>query len=323
MRQQIAAMLNGDAKAGSLRAQLVHGLLGSQVGDDSGLVGMTPLGAAFSASAANRDMRQGGSGAGHMLSAAAGMIPGAGPEAHAALEEVVPGVTRALQSIRNLHPEDIEALLGHGFKAGDIGDDSGLLFHHPETGESIEIDHKGQADHFDADGTRIASRPSLDSLLQMSEQGDTVPSTGIRAQLEEARKPNIVDAKEPPTVKGTAASLSNATKPGKVTPHSVDAGHITQVSGGDAKKQNFITQAMQDEGGNVPEEVANTLIDHATQQYATEDRALRALGVRGPQELAATHSIPEMLAMHYDLDPQTMGAAYDMPLAGSRSRQTQ
>jgi len=89
LRQRLSAALTGDAKQGSLRQHLVEGLLGSSVGDDTGLVGYTPLGMVFAADAANRDRRMGGSGAGHTLEAAAGMIPGAGKLEGKALQRVL------------------------------------------------------------------------------------------------------------------------------------------------------------------------------------------------------------------------------------------
>lgn len=90
---------------------------------------------------------------------------------------------------------------------------------------------------------------------------------------------------------------------------------VVKAAAGDPHKANFIANAMMDEGGNVPEEVADTLMDHADEHSELEDMMQEyevpnrdALG----KELVYRHSIPEMLGMHYDLNPSLMSKAYSM-----------
>lgn len=533
LRQQLAAMLSGDAKAGSVRADLVRGLLGSSVDDkDTGLLSMTPLGAAFDVSAADRDQRQGGTGLGHTLSAAAGMIPGAGEAAGPALklgEETLSKSTPLMMELGHEIGSSLKnggaQLLQDGEKSGKIiptatgwhatvinpgtelttkaagkSADEALhaaLIQHPiYTGFELPKDHPitpeienlieshggevhetgmmHDADVMDAEVPRQAISHFYDDLHDLAEKhgleasdlsdlADQPPisgefpydanrlahtnglrfslapkeapgAVGVRAQLEAAmggdkgplnttgslgsiddllsrgyremspdtnyrrfvkgnemihvspktgnalssslysspqelmemqdltpedlKKNTAADVSsayeasripktQPPTVAGVKTSISDATKPQKVTPANVsglqDASpqHIKDVSGGDAKKENFIHNAMADEGGNVPEEVADTLAQHLASlpdnhpvvqngwlhDFADAHGALEKHG--GVMEdalskaLSDNHSIPEMLAMHYDLDPERMGKAYAMPPTASKSRPTQ
>lgn len=387
LRQQLAAMLSGDAKAGSIRAQLVHGLLGSQTGDDSGLVGMTPLGAAFDVDAAHRDQRQGGTGAGHLLSAAAGMIPGAGPEikaGSAAAHSLASDFVWALAHKAGLLDDAVknpavsnslyELAAKHGISPEHLSDD-GL----DELSESLMKQHSGQElldlqkqhgitpqDIIDSH-TATGVKNTKAQTEAAYEQSRMPKVSGVRAQLEAASRDNDKGATNvinPPTPAGTSVSISKATKPAPVKVSDIDnplsekgsaraadmeatdlrqgmdeENHIKQVAGGDAKKLNFIRNAMMDEGGNVPEDVAMTLIDHLQQknparlkelmndheiissraQHGTDlnPQAIEAL----TNSLAQAHSIPEMLAMHYDLNPELLSKAYKMP--GPRTKPTQ
>jgi hypothetical protein len=86
---------------------------------------------------------------------------------------------------------------------------------------------------------------------------------------------------------------------------------------------------MNDEGGNVPEDVLMTLMDHAESSgkvpqlakllghgegtYASKDpEALRS--VISESQL----SIPEMLSLHYDLDPNKFKNVYGKVAPGGR-----
>lgn len=356
LRQQIAAMLSGDAKAGSVRANLVRGLLGSQTGDDSGLVGMTPLGAAFDVDAANRDRRQGGTGLGHTISAAAGMIPGAGPEARA-IEELVVNGARGAKTAGLKVANDAIAHTGMKIKANPEWEE--YILQHPD-GATYHTD-----DLQDALGTARAQH--------MKDNPDLYQQKSVRDQLAAASKDDdkgatVVDAKSPPSVAGTKAAISDATKPTplktvKVNPMMMDIkstgvdheatkdsgelmGQLARandahrsgqdnisledLAGGDPKKLNFIRNAMNDEGGNSPEDVAMTLLQHMAEKDPEKFNALHDLvdpEGKDPDlalnHLINNHSIPEMLAIHYDLNPEQMSKAYAIQLSPSRNRPTQ
>lgn len=425
IRQQLAAMLSGDAKAGSVRAQLVHGLIGSSTGDDAGLVAMTPLGAAFQADAANRDVkaRAGQSPSrfplGKVLGAAAGMIPGEG----AAADAVDPVAIKAIQHLAdNFHPQDLAGdIVDKAYESGGLGDlaqkvgwedahravrDPGALpnaliqkfspielatMHHdmqahlgpdavafPPEAENAEIDKdmaatqanpsiRAQLEAASKDPDEPQSAEEMADAIRMrhgEEAADRYSMQNVSGKVTDAKAPSnrgtvdngkgfqvspddksqVVSAKTPPTVAGTSDAISRATTPQPVTPHDISNDPesmdiIHEAARGDPKKINFIKNAMQDEGGNVPEEVADNLVRHLQQGLDKGDPQafnLHDLLVEGGHadpkgevgDITADHlstrlSIPEMLAMHYDLDPETMGKAYDMPPAGSRSRPTQ
>lgn len=337
LRQQIAAMLSGDAKAGSVRANLVRDLLGSQTGDDSGLVGMTPLGAAFDVDAANRDQRQGGSGLGHTISAAAGMIPGAGPGAKAAEEAGVEALAKlGIHFDPSTETHALEGLPHHFIFEGDKG------FHWAEGNpQSMEIK------------TSSSAHPSVEEAYQaLQDHLSNAPSgKRVRDQLAAASKDDdkgatVIEPKSPPSVTGTKTALGDATKPAKVDPmkaireaptdhadsakRDADVLHMEEVAGGDPKKLNFIKNAMDDEGGNSPEDVAMTLLQHMAEKDPEKFNALHDLvdpEGKDPDlalnHLINNHSIPEMLAMHYDLNPEQMSKAYAIQPPLSRNRPTQ
>lgn len=359
LRQQLAAMLSGDAKAGSVRAQLVKGLIGSSTGEDSGLVGMTPLGAAFDVDAMNRDKRIGPA-MGHALGAVGAMIPGAGGAAERALE---PAAAAAIKHLaENFHPADLAGdIVDKAYESGGLSDLIKKVGVDPATShlsvgnpgaisdalikkfsptELATMHHEMQA-HLGPDA--IAS-PDTVRLSDEDPSEETLKNaraqSSVRAQLEAASKDgDVVTGKSAPTVFGTGDALSKATKPQPVKisddPESMDIIH--EAAGGDPKKLNFIKNAMMDEGGNLPEDVAMTLIDHMNSRIedglADRDQVKQLADLKdwhGEDDqdlikgLVKEHSIPEMLAMHYDLDPETLGKAYKMPsTAGSRSRPTQ
>lgn len=108
--------------------------------------------------------------------------------------------------------------------------------------------------------------------------------------------------------------------------------HLESLAGGDPHKLNYIKNALEDEGGNVPEEVATYLTDSlmrkASKDEAAREKWLNLVGEMNAQDfdsavnhLSKNYSIPEMLSMHYDLDP-SLKNAYEMP-GKTRMRPTQ
>lgn len=555
MRQRLAATLSGDSKPGSLRHHLIEGLLGSQTGDDSGLVGYTPLGMVFAADAANRDRRMGGSGIGHTLEAAAGMIPGAGKLEGKALKRVLeseafvdaldaahemagkkakaefhnfgwggtdtglasktdqgiletefnpktgkfehsldgsflhtsdlppslikgavaeeaydasrlPKMERAVGSkARNRAlddelagieegaydkkgPPDIEhdpatnpspmsannmsgktsvrqqleqaanveppKPKGHDFVIGGkkhakaasdyldkLGEGGEQQFMHDNDLKSAQetIDHlmenydpeeliamtdrmdpltsreyrqggtdmnreddiaqhindiKMQADVKNGSRAVVKGDPLRDPALNTEQASDLArfeaakakrDGSSVRQQLEAAGGKVVDDdmmraSKEVGAIKKNAELDYNEAgdlvpRGFKNGPHYGESGpsienQIAHLSGQDTAKSNFIRNAMDDEGGNVPEEVADVLVQSLMknpQKYKEVAKRFGPEAMEYPEklhdELYNNLSIPEMLAMHYDLDPKTLGKAYTMPAARPKGRPTQ
>lgn len=394
MRQRLAQAFNGDAKPGSIRANLVKGLLGSQTGEDSGLVGMTPLGPIMQAA----DSSGGRGSLRNTLEAAAGMVPGAKLEGEA-LE-------------RLLGSEGFQDALTAAHEAA--GKKAGVEFHNfgwggTDTGLASKTSHGVLETEFNPETGNFNHTLDGDTLNSSKLSPDLVKKVHAEVAYDASRMPKIDEAKaatlKPSNLekqvgdrdfsdqrqKGgfiknpismtqakedAASNLGADSDAVKRDPNSINRdreleGHIEQiqdraelakgkgmppgtrvqdgdtitpaddlrmsveqsrqlspeeelhsVAGGDEAKMNFIKNAMDDEGGNVPEDVAMTLLDHMGQRnpdmlhelagahkVPLDDNAEENL----KRMLVKDYSIPEMLGMHYDLNPELLSKAYKTP----------
>lgn len=305
LRQQIARAIGGDSKPGSIRSHLADALAGGQV-EGSGssmplLSTMTPMGMIFGADELNRAKTPG-----QALTAAAGM---AGPEGKGV------GVV-AKQIFDNLGPGEIEAFAQHN--AGALAKHFGI------NGSEASQLYRNIQNHLIPD--REAS--IIKDAAQMGKRARAagIPIKGLDDQGEVNQlKDAVAQRKGNTPVQTPAAQADAAHADDPRASHNVD---VEALSEGDAAKAHFIKNAMMDEGGNVPEEVAQTLHDHMAQGHSTDasDMLIKLQDKYGDEDsivkaLAANHSIPEMLSMHYDLNPEQMGKAYAMPKKGSKPTQ--
>lgn len=290
LRMQIARMLGGDSKPGSIRHHLADALAGGQV-EGAGsplplLTTMTPLGAVTAIDEANRAAKQGN--IGQAAISAMGAIPGAGRGAKAMASEIIENLSKHA-------PEKLDSLMGSlsdiGLRGGDPAEFMSRAFYGHELQDMLKKSQEMKA--ASAAAAYDASRmPKLD---RVSKPNDEV------SQLKSAVDKRRGGPVQTPAAKDDAAMAEH-----------------------DALKQNFIKNAMDDEGGNVPEEVAQTLLDHVMQKGKLDEFSSH-LDLSPDMKyddilnhLVENHSIPDMLSMHYDLNPGLMGKAYEMPATVSR-----
>lgn len=358
LREKLATLLQGDAKNGSIRQHLVQGMMGGTGGQDTGMVDYTPFGAVFAKGEGDRAMKSGDYG--KAAAAMAGLIPGAGgrgveaaaaliksaghtmtPEilkqVGAALADHAPGEVSSFLRGQGLNPNSIkEALAAHAAQNGPQGTKLNKYVDHP--GRALQID-----EHIDDIKGEAAARGGANPTLRQSLE----QNIGVKTSADEdlGKVPRQYGPKSSPDQSSKdimAAYLGSGDfRETKLTPGEMgeDAARhdaqssidINTLADGDPHKANFIKNAMQDEGGNVPEDVAMTLIDHLQKKDPHRLKQLlddhEIISSRAPQgteinensmadlaqSLTGTHSVPEMLAMHYDLDPETFKHVYDMP----------
>lgn len=337
LREKLADVLQGDAKPGSIRERLVHGMVGGTGRQDGmPLADFSPLGIVFAGDEGSRALNAGryGDAAGAM----AGLIPGAG-----ALEKM------GANEIRNLASK----LREKGVANADIRRLQQIAAQKEAYDQSRlpKLDRANPAAHLGRTDPRSAVRDSIDdeiSARNAAQRNTVAPS--MRQSLDKAAKD--VGTEKPATLHPSNEGAFSRKGPEELDSSrknailknfndnfevGMEAGrqdnHINELAGGDPDKAHFIKNAMQDEGGNVPEDVAMTLIDHLHQKNEAENLGgateqllqdlMRQHDTTNPEELASkmveTHSIPEMLAMHYDLDPAKFKGVYS-PAGMSRPK---
>jgi hypothetical protein len=333
LREKIAAMLQGDAKQGSMRAHIARAMAGSSVGGEADgipLLDLTPAGVAFSANDADRALNKGQYGQAAM--AMAGMIPAArlpagalegaadllrhyGGDAEKTIKELVANGYNSQAAKSAVHHVNEASLAESRLPKMDRADPNrvadmrmmqevnagkrAIIGGVPQRDPNLNITAKGYQENYQRG-------QSMRESLERNARPEAVPTTS--RELKDRRLGGL-EAQDFPSGSDEAADFKRM--------HELDA---EDVAGGDPDKLNFIKNAMDDEGGNVPEDVAMTLFDSADQADSLLD-LMTSLGIDPSiggvankdliiNKLMDTYSIPEMLAMHYDLDPKTLGAAY-------------
>lgn len=358
LREKLAAALQGDSKPGSIRERLVHGIVGGTGRQDGmPLADFSPMGIVFAGDEGSRALNAGkyGDAAGAM----AGLVPGA-RGAGAMAKEIVENLSTHAPKVL----EDTLSQLGSiGVKGSDPAEVISKAFYGHELQDMLkqsrELKAKGaQASYEQSRLPKLDRAPSMRQSLernanlskeigkiedraQRKTKGEYAPGTRFEGVDDE----EFDDAITPAMI--LQRDIESGHKPATLHPSNEGAGShpeefvadklnrgdettLQRLYGKDPEKLHFIKNAMQDEGGNVPEDVLMTLMDHAQQTGKTSQLA-EALGHgegtyahSDPEALKSVISesqlsIPEMLSMHYDLDPEKFKGVYG-PAGMTRSK---
>jgi hypothetical protein len=324
LREKIKAMLQGDSKPGSVREHLARGIMGG----DLPLVDMTPMGVVLAKDETERKLNAKNWGGAAM--SAAGMIPAARLPA-GALE----GAADLLRTFAGDKEKVAQELMANGFKKAEAES----AVHHAQSSLNETMYDESRLPKLDQVPANVRQEAENRQLSRGVPHAGPFQGYNMRKEGQHSIIEGIGPYGGEFLVKSPGENLRfgnrqsaldhfennvSATQPDRgATSVGED---LSEIAGGDPHKLNFIKNAMDDEGGNVPEDVAMTLLDHAKQR-GTLDEWRKEYNIskhEDPQALVdalvESHSIPEMLSMHYDLDPNRFKDVYK---AKPKSRPTQ